>query len=163
MSSTARAPSLLTLSGYAALVLIVAGLSYGGKVVFDSRRHNASASAFAADTVAAMAGSWDAGELIRRAAPEWLPPAEQVGLRAVFRQFSTLGRLKGLHMPSGRVGDGAYPGTRINGVWADYTVVGEFDTGPAAFHLVLKHIDDGWQVAGFQANSPVFEQRPPAR
>jgi hypothetical protein len=54
------------------------------------------------------------------------------------------------------VGKGAFPGTSINGPWAEYSVAARFDTGPATFHMVLKRVDDGWQIAGFQIDAEVL-------
>lgn len=161
LEASARLPDpnrLLRWSGHLVLALVVAGIAYGVKVVADSRLHNASAATFAAEAVTAMAREWKPDELTRRAAPEWLGPQDLARLPEVFRHFSALGRLKQLYAPAGRVGDGAFPGTRINGVWADYTVAGEFEAGPAAFRIVLKRVDDGWRIAGLHVNSDVLNR-----
>jgi hypothetical protein len=151
-------PRLVRLSGRLALLVLVAGLAIGAKIILDSRRENASAALFAAQAVIDMARAWDASEMARRAAPHWLSAADRQQLPAVFGQFSRLGRLQEIQAPVGRVGKGAFPGTDINGPWAEYSVAARFDTGPATFHMVLKRIADGWQIAGFQIDSEVLRQ-----
>ncbi|HWA12341.1 MAG TPA: hypothetical protein VHA15_04540 [Burkholderiales bacterium] len=151
-------PRLVRLSGRLALLVLVAGLAFGAKIILDSRRENASAALFAAQAVIDMARDWDASEMARRAAPRWLSAADLQQLPAVFRQFSALGRLQDLQPPVGRVGKGAFPGTDINGPWAEYSVAARFDTGPATFHMVLKRVGDGWQMSGFQIDAEVLRQ-----
>jgi hypothetical protein len=144
---------LVRLSGNVLLALIVAGAVYAGTIVIKTKRDNAEAAAYTSEAVAAMAANWNAEELLKRAAPEWLSPADKSGLKVLFSRFTALGKLRSLHAPAGRVGNGAFPGTAINGTWAEYAVVGEFDAGPSEFRMVLKRVDDGWQVAAFQVRS----------
>lgn len=144
---------LVRLSGNVLLALIVAGAVYGGTIVAKTRRDNAEAAAYISEAVAAMAANWDVEELLKRAAPEWLSPADKTGLRALFARFTALGKLKALDAPTGRVGNGAFPGTLINGTWAEYAVVGQFDAGPSEFRMVLKRVDGGWQIAAFRVRS----------
>lgn len=144
---------LVRLSGTLLLALIVAGAIYAGSIVAKTKRDNAEAATFIGEAVAAMAANWNAEELLKRAAPEWLSPADKAGLKALFARFAMLGKLKALHAPAGRVGNGPFPGTRINGTWAEYAVVGEFDAGPSEFRMILKRVDQGWQIAGFQVLS----------
>jgi hypothetical protein len=154
-----QAPSrLIRWSGNVVLALIVIGMAYAVKVVLDTRRDNAEASAFIAAAVVAIVRDWNPAELTQRAAPEWLAPADVAGLPETFRHFSTLGRLRMLQPPAGRLGSGAFPGTRINGVWADYSVTGDFDAGPATFRMILKRVDDGWQISGLQVQSDAFNR-----
>jgi hypothetical protein len=147
---------LVRVSGNIVLALVVAGALYAGYVVFRTNRDHADAAAFISAAVSAMATSWDSQELARRAAPEWLSATELAGLPAVFSNISRLGKLKALQVPTGRVGNGAYPGTGINGVWAEYTVAGDFDAGPSSFRMILKRVDDGWQITGFEVLSSVL-------
>jgi hypothetical protein len=62
-------------------------------------------------------------------------------------------------VPAGRVGNGTFPGTRINGTWADYAVVGEFDAGPSEFRMILKRVDQGWQITGLQVASEALARK----
>ena len=147
------------ISGHVVLALIVAGVLYAGHVVAKTRRDNTEAAAFIAEAVTAMSADWNSAELLRRAAPEWLSSADKAGLNGLFGRFATLGKLKVLHVPAGRVGNGAYPGTRIDGTWAEYAVVGEFDNGPCEFRMILKRADAGWQIAGFQVLSTALANK----
>ncbi len=146
-------PQLLRLSGNLLLALIVAGAMYAGYVVYKTKRDNAAAAMFITQAVTAIAAGWDSQELVKRAAPEWLSPTDLAGMPGVFSQLSRLGKLKVLRAPSGRVGNGPYPGTLISDVWAEYSVAGDFDAGPSSFHMVLKRIDDGWQIYGFEVTA----------
>lgn len=146
-------PRLLRLSGNLVLALIVAGAIYAGYIVYKTKRDNATAAIFTTEAVTAMAAGWDSDELMKRAAPEWLSPADLAGMPGVFSHLSKLGKLKVLRAPSGRVGKGPYPGTMISDVWADYSVTGDFDAGPSRFRMILKRIDDGWQIYGFEVAS----------
>lgn len=157
MPDTDRA-RYVRLSGLVMLLVLVAGLGWGVKVVADSRRDHAQASAYAMEAVVAMARAWDPAELAKRAAPEWLAPADLAALPATFRHFSALGRLHAVQSPMGRVGNGIVPGTRINGAWADYGIRGEFDQGPALFSLLLKRVDGGWQIAAMRVDADVFHR-----
>jgi hypothetical protein len=148
----------IRLSGLVALLVLVAGLGWGVKVVADSRRDHAQAGAYATEAVIAMARAWDPAELAKRAAPEWLGPADLAALPATFRHFSALGRLHALQAPVGRVGNGIVPGTRIDGPWADYGIRGDFDQGPALFSLLLKRVDGGWQIAAMRIDAEVFHR-----
>ncbi|HEX7811359.1 MAG TPA: hypothetical protein VF460_05580 [Burkholderiales bacterium] len=141
------------------LALIVAGVVYAGWIVAKTKRDNAEAAAYVGETVAAMAANWDSDELLKRAAPEWLSPVDRAGIKAMFERFAALGKLKALHVPAGRVGNGAFPGTRINGTWADYAVVGEFDAGPSEFRMILKRVDQGWQITGLQVASEALARK----
>lgn len=152
---------LVRLTGNVLLALIVAGAVYAGYIVAKTKRDNAEAATFISEAVAAMATNWNAGELLQRAAPEWLSPADKVGLNGLFARLSVLGRLKVLHAPTGRVGNGSFPGTMINGTWAEYSVVGEFDGGMSEFRMVLKRVDNGWQVAAFQVFSEALGKNLP--
>ena len=153
LAGNARPGRLARYSGYALLALIVLGVLYAGQVVIKTKRYHAEAAAYVRDTVTAMAKGWDSGELIRRASPEWLSPSDYPGVELLFADLALLGKLKSLQLPTGRIGNGPYPGTRINGGWAEYKVQGEFDLGPCEFHLVLERLDRGWQVAGLQLQS----------
>jgi len=147
------------ISGNVVLALIIGAVIYAGYIVAKTKRDNAEAAAFISEAVAAMAMDWNADELLRRAAPEWLSAADKSGLKALFARFAALGKLKVLHPPAGRVGNGLFPGTRITGTWAEYAVVGEFDSGPTEFRMVLKRIDGGWQIAGFQVYSAALTKK----
>ena len=61
----------------------------------------------------------------------------------LFAWYAGLGKLKSLDRPEGRVGSGVYPGTAINGTWADYSAHAEFDAGPAEITLTLKRQGGG--------------------
>lgn len=150
---------LVRLSGNVLLALIVAGALYAGYIVVKTKRDNAEAAAYISAAVAAMAANWDVEELQKRAAPEWLSPADKAGLRTLFARLAALGKLKALDAPMGRVGNGAFPGTLINGTWAEYAVVGQFDAGPSEFRMVLKRVDDGWQVAAFRVRSDALAKK----
>lgn len=144
---------LLRLSGNLVLALIVAGAIHAGYIVFKTKRDNAEAAAFISASVTAIAAGWDSQELVNRASPEWLSPADLAAMPGVFSHLAKLGKLKALHAPTGRVGNGPYPGTRIRDVWAEYTVVGEFETGPSSFRMILKRAGNDWQIAGFEVVS----------
>lgn len=148
-----RLNKLARVSGHAVLALILAGVAYTGHVVLKTKRYNAEAAAYIRDGVAAMASDWNAAELLRRASPEWLSPADHPGVERLFVQLSGLGGLKALHDPTGRTGNGAYPGTRIQGDWAAYSIAGTFDAGTCEFHMVLERTDEGWRIAGLEVVS----------
>jgi hypothetical protein len=107
------------------------------------------ASAYVEDAVPRIVGSWDAGELEKRLPPELLSAQVSDELKSYFSNLSRLGNLRKMGKPVGRVGSGAYPGTRINGRWADYSVSADFDGGPARIECVLQRTQDSWRIATF--------------
>jgi hypothetical protein len=148
------------LAGNLLLAAIVAAFLYGGYVIYAIKRDNRDAAAYLVATVSAMAANWDYREVERRAAPGWLAPGDADSLRALFDHLRRLGRLQSLDTPVGRVGSGAYPGTRITGTWADYSVSGRFDAGPAQFRLVLMRTEPDWLIAGLQVDADALRQAP---
>lgn len=107
-------------------------------------------------SVRSIVVAWDVSELKKRFVPEMLSPQVERAFTAYFSRLSALRALKGLGRPSGRIGTGAYPGTTINGTWAEYTADAQFEGGGAQITLVLKRVPQGWQIA-------VFEVRPLAK
>jgi hypothetical protein len=158
IAANARPGRLARYSGYALIALIVLGIVYAGQIVIKTNRYHAEAAAYVRDAVTSMAISWNSGELIRRASPEWLSPADYAGVERLFADLALLGRLKSLDEPSGRIGNGPYPGTRINGAWAEYAVRGEFDLGPCEFRMILQRLDQGWQLAGLRLESEALNE-----
>jgi len=158
MAGGAKPGNLARYSGYVALALIVAGVLYAGQIVIKNKRNHAEAAAYVRTAVTAMAQDWNPGELIRRASPEWLSPADYPGVERMFADLALLGALKSLQEPAGRVGSGPYPGTRITGPWAEYAVKGEFAAGACEFHMVLQRMDDGWRITGLRLDSTALNE-----
>jgi hypothetical protein len=117
------------------------------------------ASAYVEDAVPRIVRSWDLGELEKRLAPELLSPQVRDELKGYFSNLSRLGNLRQIGKPIGRVGSGAYPGTMINGRWADYSVSADFDGGPARIECVLKRTLDSWQIASFSVRRVVQDTK----
>lgn len=117
------------------------------------------ATAYVETNVPQIVSGWNPQELERRLVPEMVSPRVREGLAQLFSALSALGKLKSLGKPAGRIGSGAFPGTTINGTWADYAVDAEFDHGRMQILLVLKRVDDGWQIASFSVK-PAASPRP---
>ena len=156
--------------GNQVLAALVAAIFYGGYLVVRTNAFARDAAEYAEKAIP-MADPWSADEFVKRAAPELLRQADPKFLPALFAWYAGLGKLKSLDRPAGRVGSGAYPGTAINGIWADYSAHAEFDAGPAEITLTLKRQGEGWQIANIQISaeafnhmkqspSPADEQRP---
>lgn len=158
-ASNVRMGRLARYTGPVVLALILAGIAYGGHIVLKTKRYNTEAAAFVRDGVAAMASQWSSAELIQRASPAWLTPADYPGVERLFGQLARLGKLKGLGQPTGRVGNGPYPGTRIVGGWAEYTVRGEFDAGPCEFRMILERAGDHWRIVGLDLVSETLTSK----
>jgi hypothetical protein len=120
------------------------------------------AAAYVESNVPAIVAGWNPAELERRVVPEMLSSRIREGIRGLFSELSSLGHLKSLAEPAGRIGSGAFPGTTINGTWADYGVEAQFDGGKARIQLILKRVDDGWQIAGFSVrrSNPATSHQP---
>ena len=157
--------------GNLVLAALVAAIFYGGYLVVRTNAFAKDAAEYTEKAIRAMADPWSADEFVKRAAPELLRQADPKFLPALFAWYAGLGKLKSLDRPAGRVGSGAYPGTAINGTWADYSAHAEFDAGPAEITLTLKRQGEGWQIANIQISaeafnhmkqspSPADEQRP---
>jgi len=120
------------------------------------------AAAYIESSVPQIVSGWNPKELERRLVPEMVSPRVKEGILRLFSELSSLGNLKTLAMPVGRIGSGVYPGTPINGTWADYSVDAEFDRGKAQVQLVLKRVDGGWQIAGFSVRRNTTPTSAPA-
>ncbi|HWQ37764.1 MAG TPA: hypothetical protein VNM24_04005 [Burkholderiales bacterium] len=109
-------------------------------------------------SVRSIATGWEVSELKKRFVPEMLSPQAERAFRAYFSRLSALRTMKRLGKPAGRIGTGAYPGTTINGTWAEYTAHAEFESGGAQITLVLKRVSGGWQIAVFEVGLPAKPQ-----
>lgn len=138
-----HAIALLGLAILAAIIL-TAGIAVRTSLV------SRDATAYVESALPQLVGGWNPRELERRLVPEMVTPRVREALPPLFASFSALGKLKSLDKPAGRIGSGAYPGTTINGTWAAYAADAEFEGGRARIELVLKRVDDGWQIATFR-------------
>ncbi|HZP91867.1 MAG TPA: hypothetical protein VFB20_03155 [Burkholderiales bacterium] len=130
----------------AALLTAISAWAY---VLWHNGKLDESAAAYVEGNLPAIVRPWNAAALERRLAPEMLTAYNRHAIEEYFSGLAALGAPKSLGKPAGRVGRGVYPGTTINGTWAEYDVDAQFDAGPAEIKLVLKRVDDGWQIASF--------------
>jgi hypothetical protein len=107
-----------------------------------------------------IVANWNADEVLKRAAPEFLVPDIREGLPQAFLAFSQWGKLRNLGKPNGNVtfvdfqvtlGDQGIPMPPkfLNPVWARYVVDADFDAGSATIMMDLLHRDGHWQIIGF--------------
>ncbi len=123
---------------------------------------NREAAAYVEANLPRIVGEWNPAELERRIVPEMLSPRVKEGLPPLFQSLSALGRLSSMSKPTGRTGSGAFPGTSINGTWADFAVAAEFERGRVSIELVLKRVADGWQIASFSVRPVAASAASPA-
>lgn len=140
---------ILNVLGALYALALLAAISAWAYVLWQNGKLNESAAAYLEANLPAIVRPWNAAELERRLAPEMLTAYNRNAIEGYFSSLAALGGLKSLGKPAGRVGRGAYPGTAINGTWAEYGVNAQFDAGPAEIKLVLKRVDEGWQIASF--------------
>lgn len=140
----------------AGVVVAIVAAAY---LIVRTQNLNEDASRYVDRAVRAMVDPWSHQEMIKRAAPEMLRRGGEKFFPELFTWYSTLGKLKALGKPAGRVGTGAFPGTPIRGTWADFVVPAQFEAGPAEIKLTLKRTGEDWQIMNLQINSPAFAQK----
>ncbi len=106
-----------------------------------------------------IVANWDADDLVKRAAPEFLVPQVREGFPKLFQELSRIGKLRNLGKPKGNVtiadfyvtaGDKGIPMPEtLEPIWARYVVDAEFDTGSFTIMMDLLRRDGRWQIAGF--------------
>jgi hypothetical protein len=146
---------LIVFLGLAILVAMLAVAAVAVRTSAISRE----AAAYVEVNVPQIVNGWNPLELERRLVPEMVSPRVREGLVELFSALSSLGKLKELGKPTGRIGSGAFPGTTIDGTWADYAVDAEFDHGRMQILLILARGGDGWRIAGFSVR-PATLSRP---
>lgn len=137
------------------ILLVVVGI---GAAILIPRAYslNKDAVAYIETNVPPIVETWNADELIKRAAPELLTPQVRKQMPSLFAWFASLGKLKKLGKPVGRVYSGVHTGSRGNGTWGEYAVHADFEAGPAEITIALTRVGDAWKILGFHVNSPVF-------
>jgi hypothetical protein len=109
-----------------------------------------------------IVADWNADEVVKRGAPEFLVPAVREGLPTVFQQLSQLGKFKSMGKPQGTVVvanlqlafhrnsvSAETGGTLPKPVWAELVADAEFDAAPAKVKLTLVRRGDDWRIVGF--------------
>lgn len=139
------------------LILIVGSLG----VLATVNAMNRSAADFAGDAVAAISDPWNAQAFIAKADPGALPENARKTVVKTFHHFSVLGNLQWVGAPAGRIGLGAYPGTAVRGLWAEYRVNAQYARGPAQYFLLVAHTQSGWRIAALEISSPLFARQEP--
>lgn len=146
---------LKILGGIFLVLLIVVGIA---AAIFIPRAMslNADAMKYISTNVPPIVQSWNSDELVKRAAPELITPEARKAIPGLFVWFSSLGKLKKLDKPVGRIYTGAHLGTHTYGTWGEYAVHADFDGGPAQITIVLIRDGASWKIMGFHVNSPVL-------
>lgn len=117
---------------------------------------NRDAVAYVETNIPAVVASWNPDELTKRAAPELLTPLLRGELPKLFAWFASLGKLKKLDKPIGRVYTGFSVGSHTNGTWGEYAVHADFEVGPAQITIILTRVGESWKIMGFHVDSPAF-------
>jgi hypothetical protein len=141
--------------GVAMAVLIVAG----GVGLFALARNGAAidaeSKAYVDDSVVAIGGNWDAGELWKRSGERFRQATKQEDLHAFFDAANqALGRLTEYH---GARGDATISvsnaGTTVS---AKYVARGTFEKGDAEIQIAAVKNGREWRIEGFHVNSSVL-------
>ena len=146
---------VIALGNFVAASLVVA-IIYGGYLIVRTKQLNEDATEYSEKAIRAMVDPWNSNEFVKRAAPETMRQGGEKFMPELFEWYAALGKLNTIEKPIGRVGTGAFPGTAIKGTWADYSARAEFEAGPAEIGLILKKVDDGWQISNFQIRAEAF-------
>ena len=146
---------LKILGGIFLILLLVIGV---GAAIFIPRALtlNRDAIVYIEANVPAIVEEWNSDELTKRAAPELLTPQVQKEMPRLFAWFASLGKLKKLDKPIGRIYTGVHAGTHTNGTWGDYAVHADFEAGQAQITIPLIRVGQSWKIMGFHVDSPVF-------
>lgn len=156
--------AILKFLGALLLISIIAAAAGGAIGWHKTRALQRDGAQYVEINVPLIVANWNADEVIKRSAPEFLVPAVREGFPQVFHVLSQLGKLKSLGKPAGvvtvadfqvSIGDKAVamPPQIRKPVWARYVVDAEFDAGPATLTMDLVRHDEGWQIIGFLINT----------
>jgi hypothetical protein len=154
---------LLKILGGIFLGLIIVAAVAAAIFIPKAMRLNDDAVAYIAENVPPIVSSWDANELVKRAAPEILRGEGKASMPRLFAMLSKLGALKKMDKAAGNISSGVYPGTVYNGTWGTYKARAEFAAGEAQIDIVLKRDGESWQILGFHVNSPALLNLAPAK
>ncbi len=120
----------------------------GGRLDKESR-------AYVDQLVPVITQSWDSGELISRASPEFLKVASQEKLESFLKICAgKLGNFKKYNGAKGEATIQVTPAGKV--VVANYIAQVDFERAPADVKITLIKRDKEWKILGFHINSDAF-------
>jgi hypothetical protein len=133
------------------IVLMLTVLAVAGGLWLITRDHLAvdrESNAFVRDSVAAIGGQWDAGELLRRATPRFREANKEADLRATFAAAdASLGSLVEYRAVGGKANFLATFGDKP--LTADYIVRAAFAKGEADIVIQAVRTGSTWRIDNF--------------
>ncbi len=152
--------AILKFLGGLLLIFIIVAAVGSGLGWYKARGLQRDGSEYVETNLPLIVANWNAEEVIKRAAPEFLVPSVREGLPQAFQVFSRMGKLIDLGKPKGMVtfadfqfsiGDHEVPmpPKLPEPVWARYVVDAAFDAGSASVMIDLVRRNEHWQIVGF--------------